>query len=105
MSKGDYVEVQVAAGDAAHPVRVTASKAGRSVHVKYTTKWLDVEELTRPTTLNQRGRPTGNKVRVRLEAVISVEERRNEDDDPAPTGVRITRRREDTTAAQDGLDL
>lgn len=101
MSKGDYVEVQVAAGEAAHPVRVTATRAGRTVHVRYGTKWLDVEELTRPTAVNRKGRAAGNKVRVRLEAVISVEERRDEEDDP-PTGIRITSRRD---AAQDGLDL
>lgn len=77
--KGDYVEVLVAAGERAHAVRIVATKGGRTVRVKYGAKWLDVEEVSRPTSANPKGRAVGNKLRIRVDSLISIEERREEE--------------------------
>lgn len=73
MAKGDSIEVMIAGGTGDMPIVRTlqASKAGRRVERKTSTgrtKWVDVTEVTR------NGRPTGNKLSVRLEAVLSIRE-------------------------------
>ena len=77
--KGDYIEVLTSTGSGVVPVRLEATKAGRTVTAKYGAKWLDVAEVSRPTAANPKGRSVGNSLRVRIEAVVSVEERRQED--------------------------
>jgi len=76
--KDDYVRVIVAVGGQVTDHTLRASKAGRTVTTKYTTKWLEVTEASRPTAANPKGRPVGNSMRFRLEAVAMVEERRQE---------------------------
>jgi hypothetical protein len=84
--KGDAIEVVVASPSGEHTITITASKGGRTVRQTYrdevynrkTTKWLDIEEVSRPTAANPTGRPTGTKASVRLDAVLSVMETRLE---------------------------
>ena len=75
MSKGDIVNVTVVSGQT---LALTATKAGRTVRRRVTRSksdgaWMEVTEHTR------NGGPTGNMLRIRLEHVLSVEERRSED--------------------------
>lgn len=72
MAKGDRVRVVARTGEGALDVTCTAMKAGRSVNWKSANRgkvpWLLVEEVTRF------GRPTGNRLMVRMSEVIAVEE-------------------------------
>lgn len=85
--KGDYIEVVTAVGTTTQTTRITASKAGRTVTAKYGTKWLEVFESARPTKANPKGRSVGNSIKVRIDAIVSVEERRT--DEPEPIRVSV----------------
>lgn len=85
MAKGDQVVVQVANGTASHMVNISASKAGRTVAVKYGARWIEVAEMTRPTAAHRRGRPVGNLLKVRTEAVISIMVMAENEEPEAPT--------------------
>jgi hypothetical protein len=60
--KGDYIEIAVSFGASVVPARITATKAGG--------RWITVTEVTRT------GKPAGDSLRVRFEAVISIREHR-----------------------------
>ena len=97
--KGDSITVRIAAGGTIGTETIKASKAGRSVVQKTrATKsgsWLDVTELTRT------GKPTGTRLSVRLDAVLSVSEVRGEVS--ATPGTKIKRVR--ITGASQGTPL
>ena len=97
--KGDTITIQIAAGGTTHSAEVRASKAGRSVVQKIRAvksgSWLDVTELTRT------GKPTGTRLSVRLDAVLSVSEVRGEVS--ATPGTKIKRVR--ITGASQGTPL
>jgi hypothetical protein len=76
VAKGDSVNVTVVGFG--QTLSLTATKAGRTVRRRITRSktdgaWLEVTEHTR------NGGPTGNMLRIRLEHVLSVEERKGED--------------------------
>jgi hypothetical protein len=82
MSKGDVIEVVVVAGGQTVTQAIAASKAGRRVRRRTSTTkgrgtWLVVEEVTRT------GKPTGNALEARMDAVASVRETRVEVAEPS----------------------